>query len=136
METPSETCHCAPPLLRVPAFFRPITGTSVNFGVRASRIPPHPDPPPQGGKDRRQTLAAGFRARATLWASLTLLSLWAANPAHAHPVPSRLHDRAVVVRLTMDAVVVDYRLDIDEFTVVFLDLPAVMDASKLARLTT
>jgi ABC-type nickel/cobalt efflux system permease component RcnA len=51
-------------------------------------------------------------------------------------VPSRLHDRAITVRLTTDAVVVDYRLDIDEFTVVFLDLPAVLDATQLARLKT
>jgi nickel/cobalt transporter (NicO) family protein len=58
------------------------------------------------------------------------------NEARAHPVPRRQHDRTILVRLSRDAVTVDYRLDIDEFTVVFVDLPAVLDSAELARLAT
>ena len=36
-------------------------------------------------------------------------------PDTAHPVPRDNHDRTLVVRLTPDAVVVDYRLEVDEF---------------------
>jgi ABC-type nickel/cobalt efflux system permease component RcnA len=36
------------------------------------------------------------------------------QPAFAHPVPSDNHDRTIVVRLTAEAVVVDYRLEVDE----------------------
>jgi ABC-type nickel/cobalt efflux system permease component RcnA len=56
--------------------------------------------------------------------------------AQAHPVPRRIHDRTVAVRLTADAAVVDYRLDVDEFTVVYVDLPAVIEKEELARLST
>src|SRR5262245_63701504 len=51
--------------------------------------------------------------RATLFAPLILLA--AAFPVRAHPVPKDNHDRTIVVRLTPDAVVVDYRLEVDEF---------------------
>lgn len=40
----------------------------------------------------------------------------------AHPVPRENHDRTIVVRLTPDAVVVDYRLELDEFRAT-LDMP-------------
>jgi ABC-type nickel/cobalt efflux system permease component RcnA len=40
-----------------------------------------------------------------------------------------------LVRLAQDAVTVDYRLDVDEFTVVFVDLPAVLESAELARLS-
>jgi nickel/cobalt exporter len=53
----------------------------------------------------------------------------------AHPVPRRAHDRTISVRLTANAVVVDYRLDVDDWTVVFIDLPAVSDQVDLAKLT-
>jgi ABC-type nickel/cobalt efflux system permease component RcnA len=66
----------------------------------------------------------------------TLLVLIASGPVRAHPVPRRNHDRTVVVRLTAQAVIVDYRLDADEFTVVYDDLPAVISKAELARLST
>jgi ABC-type nickel/cobalt efflux system permease component RcnA len=47
---------------------------------------------------------------------------------HAHPVPANNHDRYLLVRLTPTAVVVDYRLEVDE-TRAGLDLPP----SELAR---
>jgi ABC-type nickel/cobalt efflux system permease component RcnA len=59
-------------------------------------------------------------ARASRTACLLLLAL--AAPAGAHPVPKDNHDRTVVVRLTADAVFVDYRLELDE-TRAALDLP-------------
>jgi ABC-type nickel/cobalt efflux system permease component RcnA len=49
-------------------------------------------------------------------------------------VPRKNHDRTITVRLTPSALVVVYRLDIDEFTAVFDDLPAVMDRADLAKL--
>jgi ABC-type nickel/cobalt efflux system permease component RcnA len=51
-----------------------------------------------------------------------LLLLALAAPAGAHPVPGDNHDRTVVVRLTAEAVLVDYRLELDE-TRAALDLP-------------
>jgi ABC-type nickel/cobalt efflux system permease component RcnA len=48
--------------------------------------------------------------------------LAAAVPAPAHPVPRDNHDRTLVVRLTPEAVVVDYRLELDEYRAA-LDLP-------------
>jgi len=58
----------------------------------------------------------------------------------AHPVPRRAHDRTIAVRLAADAdnsriiVNVAYRLEIDEFTVVFDDLPALGDKVELSKL--
>jgi ABC-type nickel/cobalt efflux system permease component RcnA len=46
-----------------------------------------------------------------------------------HPVPSDNHDRTIVVRLTAEAVVVDYRLELDEFRAQ-RDLPR----SEIARI--
>ena len=43
---------------------------------------------------------------------MSSVSLWF-SPL-AHPVPNENHDRTIVVRLTPDAVVVDYRLEVDE----------------------
>jgi ABC-type nickel/cobalt efflux system permease component RcnA len=55
-------------------------------------------------------------------------------PLHAHPVPRRCHDRTITVRITPVAILVDYRLDVDEFTVVFDDLPALGDQVDLTKL--
>jgi nickel/cobalt transporter (NicO) family protein len=52
-----------------------------------------------------------------------------------HPVPRRAHDRTIIVRLGPDKVTVDYRLEVDEFTVVFEDLPAFSDQIDLTRLS-
>src|SRR5438105_2607954 len=52
----------------------------------------------------------------------------------AHPVARRQHDRTIVVRVTADAIVVDYRLEVDEFTAVFEDLPAIDDKLNLSKL--
>jgi ABC-type nickel/cobalt efflux system permease component RcnA len=57
------------------------------------------------------------------------------TPAQAHPVPRRSHDRVITVRLTPEAVLVDYHLELDEWTVVFVDLPAVNDQVDLSKLT-
>ncbi len=52
----------------------------------------------------------------------------------AHPVARRSHDRSITVRLTPTAVIVDYLLEVDEWTVVYVDLPAVSDKVDLAKL--
>jgi ABC-type nickel/cobalt efflux system permease component RcnA len=51
-------------------------------------------------------------------------------------VPRKNHDRAITVRLTPSALVVVYRLDVDAYTAVYDDLPAVMDRAELAKLQT
>jgi hypothetical protein len=68
--------------------------------------------------------------------SIVLLVSFVANscPLHAHPVPRRCHDRTLVVHLGPDAITVDYRLEVDEFTVVFDDLPALGDQVDLTKL--
>src|ERR1700733_5165288 len=43
-----------------------------------------------------------------------LLTVLQVNVALAHPVPSENHDRTILVRLTPTAVVVNYRLEVDE----------------------
>ncbi len=54
---------------------------------------------------------------------LAFLVLLLATPSvWAHPVPRDNHDRTLVVRLTPDAVEVDYRLELDEYRAA-LDLP-------------
>jgi ABC-type nickel/cobalt efflux system permease component RcnA len=50
-------------------------------------------------------------------------------------VPRRAHDRTILVKLGPDNVVVEYRLEVDEFTVVYDDLPAFSDQIDLTRLT-
>lgn len=65
---------------------------------------------------------------------LCLLPLLAGNAVHAHPVPRKAHDRTITVRLSREAVIVDYRLEVDEWTVVFVDLPAVSDKVDLHTL--
>jgi hypothetical protein len=64
---------------------------------------------------------------------VTALGLWvgAVQPGWSHPVPRDNHDRALVVWLTPAAVVVDYRLDVDEARAA-LDL----SAAELARVST
>ena len=50
------------------------------------------------------------------WLTISsLILLVATRPTCAHPVPRDNHDRTLVVRLTPEAVVVDYRLEVDEF---------------------
>ncbi|HTK75315.1 MAG TPA: hypothetical protein VL371_08655 [Gemmataceae bacterium] len=66
---------------------------------------------------------------------LGLISLMWAMPAGAHPVPRRSHDRVVEVRLRQTEVAVSFRLEVDEWTVVFVDLPALLEPSEMKRLT-
>jgi ABC-type nickel/cobalt efflux system permease component RcnA len=54
--------------------------------------------------------------------------------AHAHPVPRRIHDRVLTVRLAADAVTVDYHLELDELTA-YDELPAVAEPADLAKIT-
>jgi ABC-type nickel/cobalt efflux system permease component RcnA len=69
------------------------------------------------------------------FALLTLgFGLWTLDSALAHPVPKKCHDRVAVVRLTPEAVTVEYHLEVDEWTVVFEDVPAVLKDEDLAKL--
>jgi ABC-type nickel/cobalt efflux system permease component RcnA len=63
-------------------------------------------------------------------AVVALLTL--AGSLCAHPVPSDNHDRSIVVRLTAEAVEVDYRLEMDE-TRAALDLPKEETATVSSR---
>jgi ABC-type nickel/cobalt efflux system permease component RcnA len=49
-------------------------------------------------------------------------------------VPRRSHDRVIEVRLRPTEVAVDFRLEVDEWTVVFVDLPALLEPSEMKRL--
>jgi len=53
---------------------------------------------------------------------------------NAHPVPRKSHDRTVTVRVTATAIVVDYHLEVDEWTVVYVDVPAAVEKAELAKL--
>src|SRR4051812_24501297 len=68
-----------------------------------------------------------------------LLLIWTAwigaGTAAAHPVPKRAHDRTLLVRIEPAKIVVEYTLEVDEWTVVFEDLPAVRDTTDLAKLS-
>ncbi len=79
------------------------------------------------------------RARGIQFGWMGLAALVAMLPGvlsvRAHPVPRRSHDRTIEVCLTRDAVLVKYRLEVDEWTVVFEDLPAVADKVDLSRLS-
>jgi ABC-type nickel/cobalt efflux system permease component RcnA len=68
---------------------------------------------------------------------LLVTGFWVLSPASldAHPVPRGAHDRIIQVRLTPDAVIVDYRLEVDHWTVVFQDLQAVGEQVDLRRLS-
>jgi nickel/cobalt exporter len=78
----------------------------------------------------------GVPSPVALFLLLVLLVLFVVrlSPLQAHPVPRRSHDRTIVVRLSADAITVDYRLEVDEFTVVFDDLPALGDQVELSKL--
>jgi hypothetical protein len=77
-------------------------------------------------------LALDLSARYPL-APLLLFALFVVPAASAHPVPRKSHDRTVIVKLTAEAVVVDYRLEVDEWTAVN-DLVAVLEREDLAKL--
>jgi ABC-type nickel/cobalt efflux system permease component RcnA len=70
------------------------------------------------------------------WLIFLALGLLALLPAagSAHPVPRRCHDRTILVTLKPGQVVVRYQLDVDTFTVVYDDLPAVDDQVDLTKL--
>jgi ABC-type nickel/cobalt efflux system permease component RcnA len=55
--------------------------------------------------------------------------------ANSHPVPQKAHDRTIVIHLTEDRAIVNYRLEVNEFTVVYDDLPAFGDQIDLTKLT-
>jgi nickel/cobalt transporter (NicO) family protein len=84
-----------------------------------------------------QTGVATDPARRIMFLAFVLGILGLAPDAHArplHPVPRRAHDRTIIMRLGPDKVIVDYRLEVDEFTVVYEDLPAFGDQIDLTRL--
>src|SRR5262245_53464204 len=76
------------------------------------------------------------RGRFRFWPVwLALAAILFAPPVYAHPVPRKAHDRTIIVRLGRESVVVEYVLEVDEWTVVFQDLPAVSDQVELTKLT-
>jgi nickel/cobalt transporter (NicO) family protein len=66
-------------------------------------------------------------------------ALFSAAPAHAHPVPRSSHDRTIVVRIQPSAkpnhlaIRVDYRLEIDEWTVLNEDMRPYQDEVDFAK---
>jgi nickel/cobalt exporter len=70
------------------------------------------------------------------WPATIALLLFATTTLLAHPVPKNLHDRVIVVRITPDALLVEFHLEVDEWTVVFKDLPEILKAEELRKLNT
>src|SRR5262245_8008326 len=60
-----------------------------------------------------------------------LVALLFAPPVLAHPVPKSNRDRIIVVRVTKEALVVDFRLEIDEGSI-----PDELPRTESARVTT
>jgi ABC-type nickel/cobalt efflux system permease component RcnA len=75
-------------------------------------------------------------SRRAIWFLLVLGTQYSvlSTAAHAHPVPRRIHDRVLTVRLAADAVTVDYHLELDELTA-YDELPAVAEPADLAKIT-
>ena len=74
--------------------------------------------------------------RLLLWLCFGTAFLNSPLPVHGHPVARKNYDRTIVVRVTQSGVIVDYRLDLDEYTLVYVDVPALIRKSELVRLTT
>jgi hypothetical protein len=68
--------------------------------------------------------------------ALAVLGFCGLPLAQGHPVPRQTHDRTISVHLGKDGVLVNYRLEVDEYTAVYEDLPALGDQLDLTRLTT
>ena len=72
------------------------------------------------------------------WYRLLLLATCLAGttaPAAAHPVPKGSHDRTITVRLTATAVVVEYRLEVDLWTIIYQDLSTIEKQADLGNLS-
>jgi ABC-type nickel/cobalt efflux system permease component RcnA len=80
-------------------------------------------------------MGAKYLARAGPPLALVLALAGAAPAARAHPVPPSSHDRVVALRLTGTALVVEYTLQVDQWTVVFEDLPKLVGEVAASRLT-
>src|SRR5436190_7087071 len=61
-------------------------------------------------KQRSGSLAGHVGALLALLAAL----LGVPSPARAHPIPRDNHDRTLIVRLTPEALLVSYRLELDD----------------------
>src|SRR5262245_6665071 len=53
----------------------------------------------------------------------------------AHPLPQKVYDRTITVRLTGNAVVVDYHLEVDALTA-YTDLPDLVSRDEMGGITT
>lgn len=75
-----------------------------------------------------------MRMNIRLVVAMAVLAL-STGTARAHPIPRSSHDRTLNVRLTPDAVIVEYGLEVDLWTLVYQDLPQVMEASDQEKLS-
>jgi nickel/cobalt exporter len=72
--------------------------------------------------------------RRLLYAIATFAAVALPPAVQAHPVPTRAHMRTVDVNVRPNELCVHYRLEVDEWTVVYVDLPALLDAGELKEL--
>src|SRR5436305_142073 len=83
-------------------------------------------------------LSSARRNSGVLLAGL-LVGLWAlvgvAAPGRADPIPKGTHDRRLDIRLTPEAVVVAYRLDVDPGTAVLEDLIPLAQGGEFEKLS-
>src|SRR5438552_198856 len=75
-----------------------------------------------------------IRRSVCFWLLVAAAGLFPAA-ALAHPVPSKAHLRTIDVNLRPNELCVHYRLAVDEWTVVFVDLPALLDGAELKALS-
>ena len=74
-------------------------------------------------------------SRNRLLLALLCLAGLPAPALRAHPLPQKVYDRTIAIRLTGDAVVVDYHLEVDALTA-YTDLPDLVSRNELADITT
>jgi len=65
---------------------------------------------------------------------LLCLACLPAPALRAHPLPQKVYDRTITVRLTDTAVVIDYHLEVDALTA-YSDLPDLLSRDEIAAIT-
>ena len=105
--------------------------TTPESGCHSRMGTPHP-----GADAPGSPIPGGILRLPPIWGFLTAFCLaGGALPAQAHPVPKGSHDRTIVVRPGTEAVVVQYRLEVDLYTAIYEDLKPLLTDDTFATLS-